>query len=358
LLSKWWSNKDFLESISFDLDGRVVIEGDMIFQKHRFFRPDYFPSIIRSVIGTLNLQGTTIKGEVDNLESVGSLYLDDEVRITSLAGLKKVKETLYPVGGKITELPELEYVGEEFNIMDMKEFKSAPNLIEAGMIRAWSSGIEDLSSLTKVYGKFRLVETPISNLNSLQFIGGDLYLTGTKKLSRVNSLREVRGELNIERSKVEQLNSLISVAGDLKASGAVLLSSMDSLELVGKSLMISDTQLQSLPKLFKIEKSFYASGASKLKALPELEHVGETLSIRSTKLTRLPKLKYVLLNLFVGDRAEDGFRTLFPVLKQVGALTSRGNIIINRDSAEEIEEIIRSGELELFGVVNFSNSVK
>lgn len=352
LLHQWWGDENFFDSISFDSAGRVVIDGDLIFKNHQACSPDYWPAVIRRVTGILDLKSTQIDSGFDYLEEVGSLILQPTSEVRSLQSLKRVEQNLSIYGSKVTTLPELEYIGGELIITEMDCFKSAPKLVEVGSIKGRLSGIEDLSSLAVANGNIDLSLTPIQELASLAMVDGNLNLENTTSLQTINSLHTVEGEMNISGSTVREIDGLVNVNGELRAKWAQHLCSMENLRSVNGDLFLEGTKIKSLPNLLVVGGGVYAKNEILLKELPLLESVGYNLSIYGTRISQLPNLKYVLGNMSIQGLASNGFRSLFPELKQIGLPTSSVEVCVLKQAIEdEIDRLVDNQELEFNGYV-------
>jgi hypothetical protein len=185
LLREWYPKPDvddFMDKISFEDSGRVVIEGDL---NLRYRSLDYFPSLIRIVTGALDLRSNNFT-QIDYLEEVeGSLSVFKVLDLSSMKSLRKVGGYLDILGTSLTALDALEKVGRSLN---------APNL----------KTLSSMRSLRKV-GKWLAINgTSISSLPSLEEVEGYLDVYNLQKpLSSMEKLKRIRFSLNLVNTPID-----------------------------------------------------------------------------------------------------------------------------------------------------------
>jgi hypothetical protein len=168
-----WAGEGLSGRIEIDDEGRVKIEGNLNLRKHPL---SYFPALIKSVSGELDLRGTSIN-RIDYLEEVGFLNVRQMHELFSLDSLKKagridLQETT------VKELPKLEEVGK----LDaaVSKLESLPALRKAGTLYLVWSEIREIPLLTSCYLNLDVSQCKnLQELPQLEFVGEKLTISNS-----------------------------------------------------------------------------------------------------------------------------------------------------------------------------------
>jgi hypothetical protein len=204
-----------------------------------------------------------------------------------------------------------------------------------GELSLYKSPIKILpDNLTRVVGELNLGHSKIEDLNNLERVRGNLYLTHTQYLKSLGKLREVnfldlslssikklpetlthiKGSLELYQSEVEDLNKLEIVNKNLNAFMCKNLKSLGKLREVDGRITLSYTQITRVPDFIvnvngscglsglKIEDlnnletvrgSLYLNDTPNLKSIGKLKYVGDDLELKGSNLTKIMSEKEI-----------------------------------------------------------------
>lgn len=201
LLLQWnWSKyepsrQEFVNGLEFEEDGRVVANQDLSLYSEEV---RHFPSIIRKLNGSLDFgYGRSKITTADYLEEVN---------------------------GKLTT--------EHSTLVSAKR-------------------------LRRVRGTFDGKESSLTNLDSLEAVGGALYLDTNYGLERLDKLRSVGGAFSFDKTSIKRVDSLERIGNWFNMP---LVESMASLEYIGSRLSMPENGIE-------IAKNFYT-------IFPKLKYIG------------------------------------------------------------------------------------
>lgn len=145
MLSNWFwdvglKSDHYLKFVEFENSQRVAIQEDL--QINTLWSVDteegvkYFPSIIRKITGSLEIEGANNINTIDFLEEVGfSLKIARQQTLGSFRRLKKIGGSLGIAGSKHIDLPSLEQVGGVIQLNGLTQvFGGLPKLKEIGSV--------------------------------------------------------------------------------------------------------------------------------------------------------------------------------------------------------------------------------
>lgn len=271
LLADWAEPKEFIEKVNFSPDGRVEISGNLSLgnmKKINSCDPDFFPALIRAVEGEIVLWSPKFE-HVDYLEEAGAIRLLNAGNFKSFARLKKVS------------------------------------------------------------GDFKIFQTSIETLPSLQEVEGEFYARELNSLRSLPKLRKA-GRLMLAFSGIESLPNLVSVT---------------------HSLNVYKTKVDELPQLVSVGLDFYARDSG-LASASKLEYVGGSLSIGGTKITKMPSLTATGKAINIGKKGSAGFRSFFPVLSDIGVNLQGVSVYTSLHPVKrEVEELVKRGSLSISGKI-------
>jgi hypothetical protein len=344
LLKEWCGFNEFIDNVSFLLDGRVVVEGDMDLRTRLIHPPEYFPSVIAKIEGDLQLDHTRIE-HADFLEEVNSIYCIEECSLKSLNNLRKVNKTLYIEGSEIETLPELIEVGSIY-AEKLATLRSMPKLEKATRINASKSGLKELPVLEEVEVNLDISQTRVVGLPSLKRTG-DINVAKNPQFKHLPNLEFVNGGIFLGKTSVEEIPRLERVVSSFSATDAKKLRKVPLLKEVGEAVDISGTQIKGLANLVHAG-SFHAANLATLASLEKLVTVKRNMVVSGTSLKAIPKLETVGESLVLGSLGESGFRTLMPKLRKVGDVYS-SLFILTADLKKELSKntIEVVGEIKL-----------
>jgi hypothetical protein len=207
LLSKWNNDQNFISSVRFKRNGGVAVYKDLDLKDKDLV---YFPLLISTVIGDLDLSFTSIR-KLDGLESVSgniSVFGSDVKSMQSLArvgGYVDLQRT-----SSLTELPSLEFVGNDLIAHRAASLESAPLLrYVGGKLRISRSALTKFESLEKVLGGIHM-----------RWVNFDQFKEAFPVLQRVSMDRSGVAIRISDVKLYQEINQLVD-AGKIKVEGEI-----------------------------------------------------------------------------------------------------------------------------------------
>jgi len=177
------------------------------------------------------------------------------------------------------------------------------------------SPITELKHIKKITGNVYL-NSQISSLGDLEYIGGNVDFSSTTDLTSLGKLKHISGNVHMPiNENIKSLGNLetiggnanlygVSDLGNLKRIGKSLkhiskeLTTLGNLEEIGEDVVFSYSNLTSLGKLRYINGKARFS-YTKLDSLGELKYIGGDAFFDNSKITSLGELEYVGRDLFL-----------------------------------------------------------
>jgi hypothetical protein len=368
LLMEWYDDFDFIRSLSFDEDQRVVIDGHLnLWGQQR----KYFPGLIKTVKGNLDLRKNSLE-HLDYLEVVeGDCLLNENYRLRSLERLSSVGDKLNIRETQVESCPSLVRVSGSFVAEGVKSLQTLPQLFAVdGNLNLKDSGIRNLPSLFYIEGAFNangaenlaivpnlgyagsimVKGTQIRAFPELRHVRKNLDATGLESLISIPKLEQVDQSLLLKGTSIADLTSLNKVGGNFDLQLVQTIKTLKVSE-VGGDFLLSDSSLESLAELEKVNGSFNAFNSA-LRDLSSLREVFGNFDISHTELDCLPKLNYVHGKLDLSALNMQSFRRLFPELAFIGKNSIGISVATTQRSIqEELERLHQKGGLFVTGKI-------
>jgi hypothetical protein len=322
LLVQWSRDSEFGAAASFDKDGRVMIDASLVL---RDIDRDYVPSLIKKITGKLDLEATKIQS-LDYLEEVGSLSARRVKSLSSLRRLKKVQGDCLLRGTSISNLESLEFVKGDLVVSGLKNLKVIPRL-------------------NHVMGKLDLRNSGIEALPSLE-VAAQLEADDASGLRKMDKLHAIPGRISIKNTSIKCLPNLYRCS-ILDARGTESLQSLPKLDTVMTNLILAGTSIKDLSSLKEVRKHLYLSKVDSLQVVPNLEDIGGGLFLDCAELIKMPALKKVNY-LSIGAYPVDLFLDNFPSLETIYA-NDHGFSIVTKDekTAAEFKKLKQHGTIPI-----------
>ena len=164
-------------------------------------------------------------------------------KVISLKKIKVINGNLSIDSNDLSDLGELELINGDFWLSNCENLKSLNNLYEVkGEANLRYSSIESLGKLTNVCGKFSLRDTKILNLDSLKYVGGELFLP--KRLEGI-SLSDITivGKIRYWNDKNTSNISILNSDNEWGQLNNLLFSEIHHLELENKQRFMTGEYL-------------------------------------------------------------------------------------------------------------------
>ena len=224
-------------------------------------------------------------GELEEIE--GDLNIEALDKDIDFGKLKKIGGNLFAGKSMVTNLKELESVGNNFNIYGSK-IKLFPNLKTIGGNADFSNNFcSSTQNIETILGDIKFLNSRIMEFPKLNKIGGSIEFRGSYFKSFGN-IKYIGGNLNLAESKLEELGELDYVGGYVSFKGS---------------------KIKSLNKLKKVV-GFANFDGSIVEDLGDLESVGGNLYVLNSKIKSLGKINYVggtiMMNKGMNIRVLDG----------------------------------------------------
>jgi hypothetical protein len=206
LLDEWVDSEIFRDKIIFGSSGEVVINGGLHISDESF---TYFPKLIHTVTGDLNLEKSRIK-TLDNLVEVGSLKAGENTTLAALPSLETVNGDLLLGRTAVSNLPKLKRVKGCLNIFYLKNLKKIPLLsYVGGLIELTGSGV-------KCFPKLETVDKGIL-MRDVEFSSFRSCFPSLRRIGQVGSISLLVSsrELEIEIEDLVRTNQL-EISGDIQ----------------------------------------------------------------------------------------------------------------------------------------------
>jgi hypothetical protein len=239
-------------------------------------------------IGSLQIYGCDDNFTLGSLEEIeGDLNIETLDKDIDFGKLKTIGGSLFAGKSMVTNLKELESVGNNFSIFGSK-IKLFPNLKTIGGNADFSNNFcSSTQNIETILGDIRFLNSRIMEFPKLNKIGGTIEFRGSYFKSFGN-IKYIGGNLNFAESKLEEL-------GDL--------------EYVGGYVSFKGSKIKSLNKLKKVV-GFANFDGSEVEDLGDLESVGGNLYLLNSKIKSLGKINYVgatiMMNKGMNIRVLDG----------------------------------------------------
>jgi hypothetical protein len=310
LLSSWYPDQNFADSIEFGNKGRVVVAGDLVLSDEKL-NGSYFPRLIRKVTGKFDYHGKKLD-RIDYLEKVDGNFSISESSVVSVKRLRKVGKSVIANEAKT---------------------------------------LKDLSSLERVKNGLFIRNTSIEALPSLVHVGTSFNAEGLKSLQRLPKLN-VAGNLYLKGTSLISLPELKIVRGACSLRNIVTLVELPKLKKTVR-LNIEGTSITSLPNLEAVVGAFVPNKG--LKNLPELKEVGRFYLLFS-EMIRVPKLRKVENFMTLRYTKIRNFRKAFPQLESVGELNNVSIETTNPLLIRQLRRLQRKRKIKLAGTINKSET--
>lgn len=239
-------------------------------------------------VGFLQINACDDNFTLGSLEEIeGDLNIEALDKDIDFGKLKKIGGSLFAGKSMVTNLKELESVGNNFSIFGSK-IKLFPNLKTIGGNADFSNNFcSSTQNIETILGDIKFLNSRIMEFPKLNKIGGTIEFRGSYFKSFGN-IKYIGGNLNFAESKLEEL-------GDL--------------EYVGGYVSFKGSKIKSLNKLKKVV-GFANFDGSEVEDLGDLESVGGNLYLLNSKIKSLGKINYVgatiMMNKGMNIRVLDG----------------------------------------------------
>lgn len=198
----------------------------------------------------------------------------------------RIEGDMILLNSNLTKLTSLEYIGGD-----------APF---AG------SQIADLGRLKTVEGRLELDYTNLKSLGSLEYVGDSLNLSQTK-VSDLGALKDVNGKLTLN-SNIESLADLENVSGDLIFNDASV-SSLGNLKTIGGNVDFMNSKVEDLGALETIGGDANFEDTS-ITSLGKLKSIGGNANFTWSSIESTDNLKTIGGNAFFADTLDIELKNL------------------------------------------------
>ena len=207
-------------------------------------------------------------GELETIE--GDFTIEALDKDIDFGKLKKIGGNFFAGKSLVTNLKELEFVGNNFNISGSK-IKLFPNLKTIVGFADFSNNFcSSTQNIEHIFGGVKFLNSRIMEFPKLEKIGGEIEFRGSYFKS-FGSIKTIGSNVNLAESKIEDLGKLEEVNGYISFKGS---------------------KVKSLNKLKKIV-GFANFDNSDVEDLGDLESIGGNAYFNSTKIKSIGKLKYI-----------------------------------------------------------------
>ena len=202
---------------------------------------------LEEIEGNLDILNKSVDIDFGNLKRMGGSLLASNTKITDLKNLESVGDAFYIQGSKIKIFENLKTIGGDADFSN--NFCSSTQNIETilGNIKFLNSRIMEFPKLNKIGGTIEFRGSFFKSFGNIKYIGGNLNLADSK-LEELGSLEYVGGYVSFKGSKIQSLNKLKKIVGfaNFEASQVV---DLGDLESVGGNLYLKLSKIKSLGKL-------------------------------------------------------------------------------------------------------------
>jgi len=202
---------------------------------------------LEEIVGNLEIYSNSVDIDFGNLKRIGGSLLAQNTKITDLKNLESVGDGFYIQGSKIKIFENLKTIGGDADFSN--NFCSSTQNIETilGNIKFLNSRIMEFPKLNKIGGTIEFRGSFFKSFGNISYIGGNLNFADSK-LEELGNLEYVGGYVSFKGSKIKSLNKLKKVVAFANFEGSQV-EDLGDLESVGGNLYLKLSKIKSLGKL-------------------------------------------------------------------------------------------------------------
>jgi hypothetical protein len=202
---------------------------------------------LEEIEGNLDILNKSVDIDFGNLKRIGGSLLASNTKITDLKNLESVGDSFYIQGSKIKIFENLKTIGGYADFSN--NFTSSTQNIETilGDIKFLNSRIMEFPKLNKIGGSIEFRGSFFKSFGNIKYIGGGLNFADSK-LEELGSLEYVGSYINFKGSKIKSLNKLKKIVAFANFEGSQV-EDLGDLESVGGNLYLKLSKIKSLGKL-------------------------------------------------------------------------------------------------------------
>jgi hypothetical protein len=202
---------------------------------------------LEQIDGDLQILNFSIDIDFGNLKTIGGKLDAINTKITDLKNLESVGNDFLINGSKIKKFENLKTIGGNADFSN--NFCSSTQNIETilGSIKFLNSRIIEFPNLNKIGGTIEFRGSYFKSFGNVKYIGGSLNFADSK-IEELGDLEYVGGYVSFKGSKVKTLNKLKKIVGFANFDGSEV-EDLGDLQTIGGNVYLSITKIKSLGKL-------------------------------------------------------------------------------------------------------------